>query len=343
MDILEPNTGLNTLPPPVGGSSEPHLAAAPSTFSHDFDGALRQNPPVDASSSSNDRLVQVAISFATPARPLGFQGLSPSAAGDTDEVAPASLDGESEADTDGSSPPDMSPPSIVPLQLLMGLMESLTVRASHEPISFTGAMPASAAIGAENRPSWSPRGLSSALAALQKPDPTRLSRSDAEAENGDRHHAPTAPLSTESASAARAAGPPPLAAGTPSHVPHDRVALVQRLADWIGHAQESGGELVVRVSAPGSRSAAHRSALRRGAITARLETQTDAAQHVLLEHLSQLNDALTQRGATVDRIDVVRAEPRDLPADSTADPRWTGARGKSGTRPSRAAPPSARH
>ena len=58
-----------------------------------------------------------------------------------------------------------------------------------------------------------------------------------------------------------------------------------------------------------------------GGVTARLEVQSASARQTLLDNISLLHTAITQTGASVNRIDVVLAPPTkdDAPADQQSN------------------------
>jgi flagellar hook-length control protein FliK len=115
---------------------------------------------------------------------------------------------------------------------------------------------------------------------------------------------------------------PALDFGDPVPIQHAE-QLVQRLGDAIGFARDSGQELSIRVTPPQFGPIVIEVRIHDGALTARVETHSAVAQAMITDHLPQLHESLTARGATLDRIDVVpmehravqeRATPNDRPA-----------------------------
>lgn len=106
------------------------------------------------------------------------------------------------------------------------------------------------------------------------------------------------------------------AQAAPTLHPHSTVAVgnPERLAAHVGmlihEAQESRQQLSMRLSPPELGSVLIQVAAHDGVVTATLETQSAAAQQTLLDNLPHLQDSLAQLGATVDRIEVTRVEPK---------------------------------
>lgn len=95
---------------------------------------------------------------------------------------------------------------------------------------------------------------------------------------------------------------------------HPAAQLVQRLGDAIGFAQESGQELSIRVTPPQFGPIVVEVRMHDGALTARVETHSTIAHEAITEHLPQLQESLTARGATLDRIEIIPVENR-VPTD----------------------------
>jgi flagellar hook-length control protein FliK len=110
---------------------------------------------------------------------------------------------------------------------------------------------------------------------------------------------------------------------------HNAERLVERLTEMVSTAHDAGRELSVRLAPPELGPLLIEVRSDSGVVTARLETQTDAARQTLLEHLPQLQEALAQRGTPIDRVDIVRTEPRDAATGSFADPQWSTAQQQS--------------
>ncbi len=97
---------------------------------------------------------------------------------------------------------------------------------------------------------------------------------------------------------------------------HEAQQVVQRLGDAIGLAHESGQHLSIRITPPQFGPIVVGVSMHEGVMSARVETHSALAQQMLTDHLPQLHEALSARGAVIDRIDIVPVENRagDRPA-----------------------------
>ena len=90
----------------------------------------------------------------------------------------------------------------------------------------------------------------------------------------------------------------------------DQMRLIQRVARAIEVAPQNGGLLRLRLRPPELGAVRLEVALRRGKMTARIETETTQARNVLLDQLPQLRERLEGQGIHVERFDV-EVGPRD--------------------------------
>lgn len=87
--------------------------------------------------------------------------------------------------------------------------------------------------------------------------------------------------------------------------PHvDPAEFASRLAAALNTARDSGRQLRIRLHPPELGSLSVEVTAREGALFARLDVESRAAQRVVLEHIGQLREILTQQGTPVERIDV---------------------------------------
>lgn len=103
--------------------------------------------------------------------------------------------------------------------------------------------------------------------------------------------------------------PPALDFGDPVPMQESR-QLVQRLGDAIGLSQESGQHLSIRVTPPQFGPIVVGVTMHEGVLSARVETHSAVAQQMLTDHLPQLHESLSARGAVIDRIEIVPVESR---------------------------------
>ena len=102
----------------------------------------------------------------------------------------------------------------------------------------------------------------------------------------------------------------------------DRVRFVQRVARAFENAGRDGGTLRVRLHPSELGSLRLEVAVRDGAMTARLETETQAAKNVVLDNLPALRDRLEQQNIKIERFDVdYSGGNNDQPSRNAADGR----------------------
>ena len=89
----------------------------------------------------------------------------------------------------------------------------------------------------------------------------------------------------------------------------ERTHLLEHVAQGIGFSNQSGQEIRIHVRPPELGSLQIDVSVKDGALSARLEAQTSAAQQILQDNLPELKEALAQQGLTVDRIEVRLADP----------------------------------
>lgn len=99
----------------------------------------------------------------------------------------------------------------------------------------------------------------------------------------------------------------------------DPARFVGRVAKAFHTAQERGGSLQLRLSPPELGAMRLELTVKDGVMTAALETETNAARRVLLEHLPALRDRLAEQNIRIERFDVdVRREGSGGQADPRA-------------------------
>ncbi|MHB0955771.1 MAG: flagellar hook-length control protein FliK [Pirellulaceae bacterium] len=84
----------------------------------------------------------------------------------------------------------------------------------------------------------------------------------------------------------------------------DQLRFLQRVARAIEAAPQRGGFLRLRLRPPELGAMQLEVSLERGKLTARIETETQQARHVLLENLPQLRERLAEQGIHVEQFDV---------------------------------------
>ena len=94
-----------------------------------------------------------------------------------------------------------------------------------------------------------------------------------------------------------------------------RARFVQRVASAVRAANERGGEIRLRLSPPELGSLRVEIQLREGTLSARLQTETESARHMLLDNLPQLRERLQEQGIKVEQFNV------DVRDESSSDPR----------------------
>jgi len=125
--------------------------------------------------------------------------------------------------------------------------------------------------------------------------------------------------------------------------PAERVRFVQRVARAFESATERGGHLRMRLHPPGLGSLRLDLTVRSGVLSARLETETEAARNLLLENLATLRDRLAEHQIKVERFDVHwQGQSQDGPWQRPDDPtRWQAPAPRPGTSPIRQPRPAA--
>lgn len=92
----------------------------------------------------------------------------------------------------------------------------------------------------------------------------------------------------------------------------DRVRFVQRVAKAFQHLGDQEGQVRLRLSPPSLGSLHLEVTLRGGELIARLQTETEAAKHLLLDNLSQLRERLAEQDIKIARFDVdLMGQPDD--------------------------------
>jgi flagellar hook-length control protein FliK len=84
----------------------------------------------------------------------------------------------------------------------------------------------------------------------------------------------------------------------------DRVRFLQRVSSAFQAADEQGGQIKLRLSPPDLGSMRLELTVRDGVMTAHVQTETDAARTMLLDHLPQLRDRLADHNIKIDQFDV---------------------------------------
>ena len=98
----------------------------------------------------------------------------------------------------------------------------------------------------------------------------------------------------------------------------DQLRLLQRVARAIEAAPQRGGFLRLRLRPPELGAMRLEVSLQGGHLTARIETETQQARNVLLEHLPQLRERLAEQGIQVEKfdVDVSSRDSSDTPFES---------------------------
>ena len=84
----------------------------------------------------------------------------------------------------------------------------------------------------------------------------------------------------------------------------DRVRFLQRVSSAFQAADEQGGQIRLRLSPPELGSMRLELSVRNGMMTAHVQTETDAARNMLLDHLPQLRDRLAEHNIKIDHFNV---------------------------------------
>jgi flagellar hook-length control protein FliK len=91
-------------------------------------------------------------------------------------------------------------------------------------------------------------------------------------------------------------------AGATSDV--DRVRFLQRVSNAFQAANDQGGQIRLRLSPPELGSMKLELTVRDGVMTAHVQTETDTARTMLLDHLPALREKLAEHNVTIERFDV---------------------------------------
>ncbi len=161
-------------------------------------------------------------------------------------------------------------------------------------------------------------GVSGAAQQSQPPDASAEAPADIDltARQTDEVPSPDSKTASTSADASRATTPAerlpdhlltratnrPAANADATHV--DQTRLIQRVARAIEAAPQHGGTIRLRLSPPELGSLQVEVTVRKGALSARLEAETQAARAVLLDNLPQLRDRLAEQGLRIDQFEV---------------------------------------
>ncbi len=106
----------------------------------------------------------------------------------------------------------------------------------------------------------------------------------------------------------------------------DRVRFVQRVARAFESAAERGGHVRLRLHPPELGTLRLELTVRNGQMVARLETETEAARNLLVDHLPELKERLASHQIRVERFDVEwHGQPHgELPRGFGEPGRWQG-------------------
>ena len=139
------------------------------------------------------------------------------------------------------------------------------------------------------------------VSAAGKQEPDRGKTPDVKAESGtvqiDSQNSKETPPGQAAASSADAQA-------APGAEQADRVRFVQRVARAFEAAAARGGPMRLRLHPPELGSLRLEISIRRGAVTARIEAETETAQRMLLDNLSGLRQRLAEHHLRVERFDV---------------------------------------
>jgi flagellar hook-length control protein FliK len=97
--------------------------------------------------------------------------------------------------------------------------------------------------------------------------------------------------------------------------------LIDRVTNSLRAGFDNGGQLRMRLEPPAIGKVQVEVAAGNSGVTARLEVQSSAARQTLLDNISLLHTAITQTGASVNRIEVVVAPQTkdDAPTDQQSN------------------------
>jgi flagellar hook-length control protein FliK len=145
----------------------------------------------------------------------------------------------------------------------------------------------------------------------------------------------------ESPKPAASVTPTPQSGSSSSAGEVDRVRFIQRVAGAFQAADEQGGQIRLRLSPPELGSMRLEISVRNGVMTAHVQTETDTARNMLLDHLPQLRDRLADHNIKIDHFDVelTNQSRSGTPQNFTgnANPRQPPVSGGGRTRPASAA------
>jgi flagellar hook-length control protein FliK len=145
----------------------------------------------------------------------------------------------------------------------------------------------------------------------------------------------------ESPKPAASAPPTPQSGSSSSAGEVDRVRFIQRVAGAFQAADEQGGQIRLRLSPPELGSMRLEISVRNGVMTAHVQTETDTARNMLLDHLPQLRDRLADHNIKIDHFDVelTNQSRSGTPQNFTGNPnpRQPAVSGGGRTRPASAA------
>ena len=99
----------------------------------------------------------------------------------------------------------------------------------------------------------------------------------------------------------------------------DRSRFVQRVSGAIRSAQQRDGQIQLRLSPPELGTLRIQLTVNEGAITANLETETNAARTILLDNLPALRERLAEQGITIEKFDVDVGREGQQQTDNSAD------------------------
>ena len=89
----------------------------------------------------------------------------------------------------------------------------------------------------------------------------------------------------------------------------DRVRFLQRVSGAFQAADQQGGQIRLRLSPPELGSMKLELTVRDGVMTAHVQTETEAARHMLLDNLPQLRDRLADHNIKIDHFNVESQNP----------------------------------
>ncbi|MDP1796530.1 MAG: flagellar hook-length control protein FliK [Planctomycetaceae bacterium] len=300
--------------PSVRANSTPIIPSAPPQPT-----AVRRSPPLQTQPEEATSAETVPSTSAVPPNafsPMTPMNLAPSAAASVTPSAPSS--------SRAISTPAVTPPAIpstentaVPTAVVTDDPSPVTVPTTtnsgtgsvattetDEEISGKPSGPKIAAVH-DRKMSSTPTDVSDSGHLKPQPDLKATEPISTREESRAEQVVPATPRSAEPVMAAA----PALDFGDPVPI-HEARQVVQRLGDAIGLAHESGQHLSIRVTPPQFGPIVVNVHMHEGTMSARVETHSALAQQMLTDHLPQLHESLSARGAMIDRIDIVPVESR---------------------------------